>query len=230
MKTLRIYAVLLLAMLAAPAAARAQTPEQRISAARQAAAASGIPVQLLESKVAEGRAKGVPADRIAAAVERRLSTLTRARDIMAGRQVSAADLSVGADALDAGVDADVLRQVSSSAPADRRAMAIAVLTELVAGGETSQRAMARVNAALRGGSEALRRLPGEAAAENSRRSSAPGRDPSRAEGGQGRGRGGPPASVPGATNRPNNGGGRGNNGGGNGGGNNGGGNGGGKKP
>ncbi|HEX8393836.1 MAG TPA: hypothetical protein VF665_15955 [Longimicrobium sp.] len=220
MNTLRIYAVLMLALAGAPPAAQAQTPEQRIEAARRSAATSGIPVQLLESKVAEGRAKGVPMDRIAAAVEHRLSALNRAREVMAGTAVTPADLSVGADALDAGVEAEALRQVTAAAPADRRAMAIAVLTELVSNGESSARALARVSAALRGGPEALRRLPGEAASENSRRGTPPGRDPSRAEGGQGRGRGGPPASVPGATHRPDNGGGRGGNGG----------NGGGKKP
>jgi hypothetical protein len=48
-------------------AAAQGTPEQRIAAARQRASTVGIPVSLLDGKVAEGRAKGVPMDRIAAA-------------------------------------------------------------------------------------------------------------------------------------------------------------------
>lgn len=212
MKTLRLTLALVAALLALPAAAGAQDPQQRIDAARARAEAGGIPVALLDSKVAEGRAKGVPLDRIAVAVERRLGTLGRARDAMSGAPraapVSAADLSVGADALEAGVDPAVLGRLTVAAPGNQRAQAIAMLAELVAGGESSERALARVTAALTRGPEALRNLPGEAAAERGRGSSnaSPGRGNSNGRGnnagGRGRGQGGPPASVPGPTERP----------------------------
>ncbi|HEU4884151.1 MAG TPA: hypothetical protein VFT45_17995 [Longimicrobium sp.] len=212
----RIFVALWLALAAFPAAAHAQDPQQRIDAARRRAESAGIPVALLDSKVAEGRAKGVPLDRIAVAVERRLASLGRAREAMAGAPrgapVTQGDLSVGADAIEAGVDPAVLGRLAAAAPADRRAVAIAVLTELVSQGESSERALARVSSALRGGSEALRRLPGEAASERSRGNGPP---PGRGNQGQGnargRGQGGPPAAVPGPTDRPGRGKGRGNN-------------------
>ena len=60
---------------AGPAAApmRGSTPRSR------RALEAGIPVSLLERKIAEGKAKGVPMDRIAAAVQHRLEALTRPR-------------------------------------------------------------------------------------------------------------------------------------------------------
>ena len=151
----------MLALLVAHAAlsqpAHAQDPQQRIEAARRRAEASGIPVALLDSKVAEGRAKGVPADRIATAVERRLASLGRAREAMAGAPrtapVSSADLSVGADALEAGVDPAVLARLTEAAPGAQRAVAISILTELVNGGASSENALARVTAALARGPE-----------------------------------------------------------------------------
>src|SRR5687767_13244467 len=53
-------------------------PTARIDAAMQAAAQADIPLTLLESKVAEGKAKNVPLDRIATAVEIRLQSLIKA--------------------------------------------------------------------------------------------------------------------------------------------------------
>jgi hypothetical protein len=132
---------------------------------RPRAAAAGIPVSLLDDKVAEGRAKGVPAERIAAAVERRLASLQRAREVMGDGArppaLTPADLNVGADALDAGVEPAVLGRLAHEAGADRRAVAIAVLAELVQGGMGSEPALQRVLAALSRGVEELRRLPGD---------------------------------------------------------------------
>jgi hypothetical protein len=206
------------------AAARAQgTPEQRIQAARRQAEQAGIPVSLLDTKVTEGRAKGVPMDRIAAAVERRLGSLGRAREAMAPRApVSAADLSVGADAIETGVEPRALGQLAAAAPAGQRAVAIAVLTQLVASGLPSDRALERVTAALERGPEALRQLPGQASEEARGRGNSGnnGRGPAATPGSRGNGRGrgnqggGPPASVPGPKkdkpDRPGNGGGNGN--------------------
>ena len=204
MRVARIFLVVLMAAGAVPAAGHAQDAAQRIAAARARADAAGIPVALLDSKVAEGRAKGVPADRIAAAVERRLAALSQARDAMGGARISAADLAVGGDAIEAGVEPAVLGRLASGAPAEARAVAIAVLTQLVRDGLASERALARVEAALARGPEALRRLPGEVSAERGNRAGAPGQDrgPGDAARGRGRGQGGPPAAIPGPTNRP----------------------------
>lgn len=163
MKRIPFIAVLLLL---APLSLGAQgqgDPAQRIEAARRRADAAGIPVSLLDLKVAEGRAKGVPADRIAGAVEIRLSLLSRAREAMAGAgrgALSAADLSAGADALSAGVSTEALGSLTRSAPGDRRAVAIAVLAQLVQEGDRSDRALERVRLAL-ANPETLRTLPGQ---------------------------------------------------------------------
>lgn len=166
-------ALLLAALLtAAPPALAAQEPAQpptaRIAAALEAAVEAGIPTALLESKVREGGAKGVPPARIAAAVEARLAALVRARDVLVSQGAeaeSAGQLSVAADALQAGVDAEALAQVGPGAPPDRRAVAIAVLTQLVQMGYGSEQALVQVNAALRRGPDALANLPAQARAQ-----------------------------------------------------------------
>jgi hypothetical protein len=191
-------AILLLVLL--PSAAAAQTPEADVQRAVARAAAAGIPVELLESKVAEGRAKGVPMVRIAAAVERRLAVLQRVRSsIDPQREFTIEELGVAGDALSAGVEEDALRTISGAAPRDRRAVAIAALSQLVRLGHPSEEALRRVTQALTSGPEALMNLPGQAAAAAARRgppAGPPGAGPA------GQGRGGPPPGVPGRGKPP----------------------------
>jgi hypothetical protein len=154
-----LFTALLLALAPLPAHAQGNPgPEERIEAALRRAEAAGVPASLLESKVAEGKAKGVPMERIATAVERRLVLLARAREVMGG-PASASELRVAADALAAGVSGEVLDDLARTAPANQRAVAIAVLTQLVQQGEASERALQRVQVAMARGPEALRRLP-----------------------------------------------------------------------
>jgi translation initiation factor IF-2 len=205
---------LTLALLAlAPLSLQAQRPEsaaQRIEAARARAARAGIPVELLESRVTEGRAKGVPEERIADAVERRVAGLARAQEAMgrAGGKPSAAELSAGADALEAGADGRSLRAVSDAARAEDRPVALAVLGELVKQGLPVEQARARVLAALDRRGEALARLPEQAARERGGRPEGVGRPsgvggrPSGVGGKPSGVPGGPPAGVPGAGQRP----------------------------
>ncbi|MEW5929592.1 MAG: hypothetical protein AB1941_19225 [Gemmatimonadota bacterium] len=194
-RILLIAACLLLAPLSL--GAQGQTdPAQRIEAARRRAEATGIPVSLLDLKVAEGRAKGVPADRIAGAVEVRLSLLARAREAMAGAgrvALSAADLSAGADALGAGVSAEALGSLTRTAPGDRRAVAIAVLAQLVQEGDRSDRALERVRLAL-ANPETLRTLPGQVRRANGLQGERPGNAD-----GVGLNSSGPPNGVGGAA-------------------------------
>jgi hypothetical protein len=141
--------------------------EARVHAALETALDAGIPVSLLERKIAEGKAKGVPMDRIAAAVEARLEALTKASDALAKAGLahpSEGDLSVAADAVQGGVSATALATISQNAPQDRRAVAIAVLTDLVALGHTPESALEQVQSALARGPEALANLHGEAGA------------------------------------------------------------------
>jgi hypothetical protein len=151
-------------LVALPATLTAQTPEQQIEATLQRARESGVPVALLESKVAEGRAKGVPAGRIALAVARRLETLQLVQVQMRGAQLGEAELGLAADAVQAGVSTAVLLQLAEASPRDQRAVAMAALSQLVQLGYTPDDALRRVIQALRGGPAALMNLPAQAAA------------------------------------------------------------------
>ena len=192
----RIAATSVLMLAVSAAAALAQSTQERIDAAVSRAREAGIPVALLESKVAEGKAKGVPMDRIAAAVERREAALEKASDALGRSEHGAADLSVAADAVESGVSAAVLKAAADAAPRDRRVVAIAALTELVRQGTLPDAALARVKDALKRGPEALANLPAQAAAGQGHA----GAQPAGSQGaGTGQGRGGaqgPPASVP----------------------------------
>jgi hypothetical protein len=164
------YLILALGLAIAPAGLEAQAPGARIETALSTATSAGIPTSLLESKVQEGRAKGIPEARIAAAVEARLNALVRAQTALSragARGIGAAELSVAGDALQAGVTETSMVDVMTRVAAPRRAVAAAVLTELVELGVASDVALARVHAAIAQGGEALVNLPAQAS-ENAR--------------------------------------------------------------
>lgn len=130
---------------------QATSPQARIDAAIDAAAKADIPTSLLTNKVAEGQAKKVPQDRIASAVESRLKSLVQASSVLdhAGLDAaSAADFSVTADAIEAGVSENALVKLNRSAPDERRVAAVAILADLVRLGKSSDQALAQVNAAV----------------------------------------------------------------------------------
>ncbi|HEX6132871.1 MAG TPA: hypothetical protein VFZ24_02735 [Longimicrobiales bacterium] len=176
----KLVVLTLAALLTAPAALRAQsaeagaaaqaragTPEARIEAALQTALSAGIPQALLESKIAEGKAKGVAMERIAAAVEARAQALVRAQEMYRRAHVdaeSAGELAVTADALEAGVSENAVIRITRGAPAERRAVAVAVLADLVRLGHPTDHAFARVNAAM-ANSASLANLHAEVAAQ-----------------------------------------------------------------
>lgn len=153
---------------AAPLAAQqaeGQAEGQVAAEAFARAEAAGIPTSLLESKIAEGRAKGVDMARIEAAVESRTDALIRASEAFGEAGVegaSNAELSVAADALEGGVSAEVLQTISMEAPQERRAVAIAALTHLVAEGVVESEALVQVESALARGPDALADLAGQA--------------------------------------------------------------------
>lgn len=146
---------------AVAAHAQVQPPQDRINTALARARQVGIPVALLESKIAEGRAKGVSLDRIAAAIERRQATLERASQAMRGQADAVDSLAVGADAIESGVSEAVLKAVADDAPRGRRNVAIAALTELVQQGARPDAALERVRDALKRGPDALTNLPAD---------------------------------------------------------------------
>lgn len=179
-----------LVLMPALGAAQQADADARLSSALEAAARAEIPVELLENKIAEGRAKRVPEGRIAAAVEARLDALTRAHlalEQARAQAVTAGELSLAADALQAGVSEAAVGHVMTRAPHERRGVATAVLTQLVQLGVGSDVALARVSAALEQGRGALVNLPAQAS--GGARSDPPGR-------GRNRGRtGGPPDEI-----------------------------------
>lgn len=179
------------------AMAQAQAPEDRINTALARARAAGIPASLLESKLAEGKAKGVSMDRIAAAIEHRQAALEKAVQALRGQQDANASLAVGADAIEAGVSEAVLKAIADNAPRDRRNVAIAALTELVRQGSVPETALERVRQALKRGPDALANLPAEAAAGQARGGGPPSeRGGATSGGGRSGGQSGPPAAVP----------------------------------
>jgi len=203
-----VLALVLCTLVSHPLAAqRTASPEERIEAAREQVVQRGIPAALLETRIAEGRAKGVPVERIAVAVERRAAGLIQANEALARRGVrtTQAELSAGADAAEAGVDGASLRAVIQVARAEDGAVALAVLGELARQGVPVGEARGRVTDALRrGGGRALTNLPGEAAAE---RRGGPPAGNARPQGrgrsdGVGPGAKGPPVAVPAAGRRP----------------------------
>jgi hypothetical protein len=148
--------------------AQARTPQARIDAAMEAAVRADVPVSLLTSKVAEGEAKRVPPERIAAAVEARLAALMRASGMLRRAEIdaqSAGELALMADALEAGVSESVVLRTWRIAPKERRVVALAVLADLVRLGQGSEPAFERVNAALRTNA-ALANLQAEVAARS----------------------------------------------------------------
>lgn len=209
---LRIGFVLIVAAL--PSALVAQSPESRIEAAMDRIRAVGITGELLEVRLAEGRAKGVPVSRIADAIERRASALIAAsqalREISPRTELS--ELSAGADAVEAGIPAAVIRQVARAARSEDRPVAISVLTYLHRERNLPlDVAIRNVSAAIERGSDALRELPATAARNpgDGLGNAGRGADASDARPGgtaaAGPGRqpgGGPPSGVPGPQNRP----------------------------
>jgi hypothetical protein len=172
--------------------AQVQPPQDRINTALARARQVGIPVALLESKIAEGKAKGVSLDRIAEAVERRQAALEKASQALRGQPDAASSLSVGADAVEGGVSDAALKAIADNAPRDRRNVAIAVLTELVEQGHASATALERVMEALKRGPDALANLPAQAAAARAGGAGAANGRGGRAGGAEP----GPPAGVP----------------------------------
>jgi hypothetical protein len=180
-----------------PALAQARPPQDRINTALTRARQVGIPVALLQSKIAEGQAKGVPIDRLATAVERRLAALERAHQAMAGQHgIGHADLAIAADAVESGVGEAVLTRIADVAPRERRAVAIAALTQLVQLGHVPEAALERVRQALQRGPEALLNLPAEAGHAAGRRGGPPDVQTPGAAGARGGAPVGPPAGVP----------------------------------
>jgi hypothetical protein len=189
---MRTATLLMMALALVPVGTAAQQEgtgaEARVQAVMDAAARSEIPLDLLQSKIAEGRAKGVSMDRIATALEARLKGLTHAQEVLSSGGVTApseGDLAVTADALEAGVSEAALLQIQNTAPGERRMVATAVLSALVQLGHVPEEALSRVQAAMERGPDGLANLRAETAGELHRRGMRPPGIPGAPGGGEG---------------------------------------------
>src|SRR5688500_20126072 len=104
---------------ASVAAGQVQPPQERINTGLARAREVGIPIAMLESKIAEGKAKGVSLERLAAVIERRLAALERAQEALRGRPDAVDSLAISADAIESGVSEEVLQ--AGAGPAQRGA-------------------------------------------------------------------------------------------------------------
>lgn len=151
MKRTMIFATTLLLAPAALAAQDADAASRaRIAAAVEAAAEAGIPAHLLESKAAEGRAKGVASARVASAVEARLNALMRARTLM--EQAGATSRATASVSVNAQVGLDRADAAAGEAGAHGRARARqAGSAAAQVAGEAKAEGSARAEAAGRAG-------------------------------------------------------------------------------
>lgn len=201
-------ALILAMMLMVPYGAAAQQSGDataRIEAALRQAREAGIPEALLQNRVAEGRAKGVPLERIADAVERRAASLFSAQELMRQSvgQTGQPELAAAADAVEAGVAGSAVAEIARSSRGDDRAVALAVLTYLHGQGIPDDQAVAQVRGALRQGPDALRNLPAQAAARGRGQTGRPADAGPPAGVSRGNaGRRGPPAGIPGPGSQP----------------------------
>jgi rhodanese-related sulfurtransferase len=124
------------------------------------AAARGLPVEPLVEKAIEGGAKGVPADRVIAAVRALAGRLGDAMSALRAAGVAAPSGDVvegGADALNAGLTgSDVRDLVRVSRPPYDPSLTLRVAATLVALGVPAQQALQLVNAMIAAG-----RSPGD---------------------------------------------------------------------
>ncbi len=128
--------------------ARATLPTavfEQIDAMARGAEQQGIPGDLLYNKALEGAAKHVPAGRLAPAVQAYTDRLVMAKDAF-GSDARGPLLVAGADALQRGVSADLLRGLGRSQ--ERSPMAVLALADLVETGIPSGEALSLVREAM----------------------------------------------------------------------------------
>jgi len=146
-----------------------RVPPQVVRAVRDIAAATaarGLPVDPLIQKAIEGGAKHVPPDRVIAAVRTLAARLDQAADALRGAGIATPDADVvegGADALNAGLGADQVRElVRASRPPYDPAVTLRVAATLAALGVPTRQAVELVEATIAAGRPTdLLSLPGQ---------------------------------------------------------------------
>lgn len=124
------------------------------------AQAAGVPVEPLLDKALEGAAKGVPAERVVAAVGSYSQRLAESRSLV-GPGYDAAAVVAGADALRRGATPETVRSLAGSGP-EELAVPLVVLGDLIETGVPVEQAYAVVQEALtkQHGPEEILAIPG----------------------------------------------------------------------
>ena len=124
------------------------------------AEAAGVPVEPLLAKALEGVAKGVPAERVVAALASYSQRLAESRSLV-GPEHDAATVVAGADALQRGVTPGTVRSLAGSNP-EGLAVPLVVLGDLIEAGVPVDQAYAVVQEALtkQHGPEDVLAIPG----------------------------------------------------------------------
>jgi len=119
----------------APPAPPALDPAARAAVERivDSARAAGLPTEPLELKAVEGAAKGAAGPRVVEVV-RALAAALRASRAALGPGATAAELTAGAGAIQAGVDPAAMRRLQSAAGGRPVTVPLVVLADLVARG------------------------------------------------------------------------------------------------
>lgn len=125
--------------------------DARIQSAMAEARAEGLATALLESRVREGRAKGVSGANIAAAVEQRLSAMLEARQALRGEGLEATGelVQLGTIAIESGARARQVAEVAAAFSGRARAQALTRLADLAGSGRLAADATAAVRGAMR---------------------------------------------------------------------------------
>ncbi len=119
---------------------------EQVDAMARAAEQDGIPGNILFNKALEGAAKRVPVDRLVPAVQAYAGRLRQAREAF-GSGAGGPLLVAGADALQRGVHASLLKGLGSGA--GRSPAAVLVLADLVETGVADDQALSLLREALR---------------------------------------------------------------------------------
>jgi hypothetical protein len=115
----------------------------RLDEVIDSAEAEGLPSEPLILRALEGGAKGIPADRVHAAITRLHAALRRARAALGG-ETSASDLATAAAALQTGLEPTRLLELRTLRGTRSLTLPLGAYLDLVARGAVSERAWAKV--------------------------------------------------------------------------------------
>lgn len=124
------------------------------------AEAAGVPADPLLAKALEGAAKGVPTERVVAALASYSQRLAESRSLL-GSEYDAASVVAGADALRRGITPETVRSLAGSHP-DELAVPLVVMGDLIEAGVPEASAFTVVEEALtkQHGPEEMLAIPG----------------------------------------------------------------------